>query len=122
MTLSLFMAGCNSMLNSVTNAATNQRDKTFNDVMQSKVGMSEFDLISSWGAPDKSYSFENGSKMISYDGAVSNGLDGLLCTHKFLIENQKVTKWGMDGACLDRSTRTADKLPNNTPIPRPTLN
>ncbi|WP_286377176.1 MULTISPECIES: hypothetical protein [unclassified Acinetobacter] len=117
--LSVFMVGC---VSNVVNLATNQRDKTYNDVMQSKVAMSEFNLISSWGAPDKSYTFANGSKMISYESSWDVGMGSAYCIQKFIIENEKVTKWGIEGDCLNKSTRTGDKLPSNTPIPRPTLN
>ncbi|WP_213067187.1 hypothetical protein [Acinetobacter sp. CFCC 10889] len=119
MIISMFMVGC---VSDVVNLATNKRDKTYNDVMQSKVGMSEFDLISSWGAPDKSYTFTNGSKIISYEASWDVGMGSAYCIQKLIIENAKVTKWGIEGDCLNQSTRTGDKLPSNTPIPKPTLN
>lgn len=112
--LSSLLAGCTT---SQMNMLTGKRSKTYNDISASWIDSSEEQLISRWGPPKKSYTFESGAKIISYEDIWGPISAYHVCEQKFLIEKGVVTKWGISN-CPARVNGT---LPNNTPIPQPTL-
>ncbi|WP_202970064.1 hypothetical protein [Pararhizobium polonicum] len=130
MAICLSLTGCAG--SPIGNALGNQRYQTTWDIMNTWVGSSEDDLVTSWGLPDSSYTLSDGSKILSYEhvwkkssihaqefGYRSAG-DYRNCVQKFLIENGTVTKWDASGTC--KKVPDGSKLiSKDIPIPRPTL-
>lgn len=108
------LAGCTS---AQMNMLTGKRNKTYNDVNAPWVGSTEEQLISKWGPPKKSYTLENGAKIISYEDIWGPISSYHVCVEKFMIEKGIVTKWGISNC----PARIKGSLPNDTPIPQPTL-
>jgi hypothetical protein len=112
--MSSLLVGCTT---SQMNAITGKRSKTYNDINATWVGSSEEELISKWGPPKKSYTFESGAKIISYEEIWGPMSAYSVCVEKFLIEDGQVTKWGLS----DCPKRASGTVPNGTPVPQPTL-
>jgi hypothetical protein len=117
--LTLALTGCAG--SPLGNLINNERQETKKDVMASWVGASEDGLVVSWGPPDNSYTLSSGAKLISYEyiWGVYVG-QRFQCVEKFMIENGKVTKWGMASSCR-QTVSNAKLISKDTPIPQPTL-
>ncbi|ALM87051.1 hypothetical protein ASB57_17255 [Bordetella sp. N] len=108
------LAGCTA---AQWSSLTGSRHKTYNDANAVWVGRTEEQLISKWGPPKKSYTLESGAKIVSYEDIWGPMSAYHVCSEKFMIEKGVVTKWGISD-CPDR---ISGSLPNDTPIPQPTL-
>ena len=95
---------------------TSTRRSTLNDTMQSWINSIETELISDWGVPDKSYTLNNGDKIVSYLSFVH---PGRYCEQKFLIQRGILTKWGHSNCDLYFSN--SKDISKTIPIPKPTL-
>lgn len=96
---------------------TGSRPKTYNDVNAKWVGSTEEQLISKWGPPKKSYTLGSGAKIVSYEDIWGPMSAYHVCVEKFMIDKGMVTKWGIS----DCPARISGSVPNDTPIPEPTL-
>lgn len=115
------LAGCAGSGSPMSNLIYGERRQTTNDVMASWVGEREEKLVASWGPPDNSYTFQSGSKVISYEyiWGVYVG-ERRQCVQKFMIEGGVVTKWGYsENTC--KSPSKPEALPKDTPVPQPTI-
>ena len=113
------LAGCAG--SPLGNMVRGERTETLNDRMQSWVGASEEQLISSWGPPKNSYTLSSGAKVISWEyvWGVYVG-DRFYCNQKFMIDpNGIVTKWG-NSNCR-KSVSNPKLISKDIPIPQPTM-
>lgn len=121
----LLLTGCAG--SPVGNLISNQRNETTRDRMQSWVGASADELLSSWGPPSSQSRLSNGSHLMVYESSWDTYRKGgtysfytNYCSQKFLIERNIVSKWGISGGCK-RYPKNPKLLPATTAIPEPTL-
>lgn len=124
--MSIFLlTGCTTPAGKIlSHQLTNQRYETTADLMQSWMGASENELITSWGPPTKQHTLSNASKIISYEyewGEVirAGSFTGGYCIQKFLIEKGMVTKWGMSNC--RKTPKKPKSISTDIPIPQPSL-
>lgn len=98
---------------------SSQRYETHSDKMNAWVGASEKDLLAYWGKPDKVEQINADSKAVSFYWY--NRLTEGTCTNKFIIENDKVSKWGFKNCPTRANKKDAKLIPNSTPVPQATI-
>ncbi len=53
--------------------------------MKTWLGHSKNDLVTQWGAPDRSEKLDNGKQVLTWDGR--NGYGQIICTQTFIIDS-----------------------------------
>ena len=113
----LMLAGCQG--SPMGNLINGERNYTLNDAMQSWVGSSESELVSSWGVPNGSYQNKDGTIVLTWQQYWETQLSYGYCKKIFLVDPQGVIrKWKYDSCATQIAGKT---VPASTPVPPPTL-